>query len=241
MWIKRPSEKLRESEDSYLNFLFKYKKSYIMDNHLAAGWAWLNQLDCKNTYNLVHIDRHYDLLDFEETMNNEIISKGVKIDTLTLDEYLALKQPIGNGEYAPMFRWDNYIGNLHIVYPNFFGLCYFATHEDGNTLENFINCEATSNELIDNIEHWILSNDKNKWIINIDIDYFFDYSSGQILSDEYIITLCIAIKKVYNKIKVVTICLSPECCGGWPMAIEKTRLICEILEIKFEWDQLNLE
>ena len=33
-----------------LNFLLHYPKVYVMDNHLAAGWCWLQELDPEFSY-----------------------------------------------------------------------------------------------------------------------------------------------------------------------------------------------
>ena len=86
MWIKELPENLKQqkSEIANLNFVYKYKNIYIMDNHLAAGWAWLQELDIDKSYNFFHIDRHADLL------NNAPIEKYLFIKDnpyLTLDEY----------------------------------------------------------------------------------------------------------------------------------------------------------
>ena len=56
----------------------------------------------------------------------------------------------------------------------------------------------------------------DKWIVNLDLDYFFiGDPSMRILTDEYIRSVAGLIKRQINEIKVVTVALSPECCGGW--------------------------
>ena len=42
----------------------------------------------------------------------------------------------------------------------------------------------------------------------------------RILTDDYIRSLARAIKGLINEIKVVTVALSPECCGGWERALD---------------------
>ncbi len=240
MWLKHPPEILGNSENANLNFLFQSDKFFIMDNHLAAGWCWLNILDINQTYNLFHIDRHYDLLDFPETMQSEIIDKGIELNKLSLTEYLNLKQPINSMPSCPMFRWDNYIGNLKFVYQKLFGECYFATHDDGNELDNFITYKAPFYELTNNIEYWIRKNSKNRWIVNLDIDYFFaDNDSDkeyQVFTDDFIINICNSIKKALKHIDVVTISLSPEFCGGWEIAIQKAKIVADCFDIEFHVD-----
>jgi hypothetical protein len=50
-----------------------------------------------------------------------------------------------------------------------------------------------------------------------------------LLTDEYIIELCKNINEARKHIAVITICLSPECCGGWDASIKKAKLICKHL------------
>lgn len=233
MWIKEPSYPLGESMSKKVNFLYKHENVYIMDNHLAAGWAWLQSINVEDSYSLFHVDRHYDLLDFPRTVKSEIIDKKIKLHELSFQEYLELKQPM-NGKSAPLFRWDNYIGNLNIVYPNLFDQVYFATYKDGNKLEDFIDYEVEFHELADNLDYWISKGDK--WILNLDIDYFYGHINDnriQVFTDDFIKQLAHSIKNVVNIVDVVTICLSPEACGGWDKAIKTNKIICDILEVDF--------
>lgn len=231
MWIKEPNFPLGESFNDKLNFIYKHENIYVMDNHLAASWCWMDSIDVTTVHNLFHIDRHYDLLHFPNTVQTQIIDAGVQLNNLSLDEYVALRQPMQGSPDAALFRWDNYIGNLHLVYPNLFGFKYFATHNDGSVPEGFIDHEYEIKDLSTNVEYW-MSQKENKWILNLDIDYFFAHSDEgkyQMLTDEYIIELCKNINEAKKHIAVITICLSPECCGGWDISIEKAKLICKCL------------
>ena len=231
MWIKEPIYPLEKSFDDKLNFVYKHDNTYVIDNHLAASWCWMNQVDVNVSHNLFHIDRHYDLLHFPNTVQTQIIDAGVDLSSLNLDQYLALRQPMHGTIDAALFRWDNYIGNLNLVYPNFFSAKYFATHNDGTALPGFIDNEYEIKDLTNNIDYW-MSQRENKWILNLDIDYFFansDNGKYQMLTDQYIIELCRNIRRARKYIAVITICLSPECCGGWDISIEKAKLICDVL------------
>lgn len=61
---------------------------------------------------------------------------------------------------------------------------------------------------------------KNKWILDIDLDYFFDDNlesrGNQEKNDEYIKNFFDFIKKNLSNgfIEVLTISISPECSGG---------------------------
>jgi len=237
MWIKEPIFPLGKSLNEELNFLWNKDNIYVMDNHLAAGWAWLTSIDVKKKHTLFHIDRHYDLLDFPEVIKSEILDKGILIHELSLNDYLNLKQPSTPKDY-PLFRWDNYILNVHCAYPEIFEKTYFATQKEDNNSQEFVNKEIEFYDLLENISYWIESS-TNDCIVNIDIDYFFSHTDCgliQTLTDDYISCLGRALKKNLPKIKVLTICLSPECCGGWDIAKKKTLLIAKELNISFGKD-----
>jgi hypothetical protein len=225
MWIKKPPKILGKSLNDNVNFLYKKENIYIMDNHLAAGWAWLDSVNPSLSHNLIHIDRHFDLLDFVETMKSEIIEKGVDLKELSFSEYEQLVQPGSAGIPWPMFRWDNYILNLKVVYPNIYHNTIFATHQDGNKDYEFINKEVEILELLSELEHWVKTEHEYGWMVNLDIDYFFYDIKGQntqLFTDDVIIQLATSLKKILDKINVLTISLSPECCGGWENSINKT-------------------
>lgn len=236
-WIKTPNKKLEDSNSQHVNFLFQQNNIYIMDNHLAAGWCWVNQLDLNQSYNLFHIDRHYDLLCDDNIIQTIIIDAQLNLKDLSFSAYCNLLNPTLD-DYK-LFRWDNYILNLNLVYPNLFNEKYFATHENDFKPKDFITYESSIIELYDNIEFWIGSKKNRKWILNLDLDYFFNdlgEDKIQIVSDEYIKEVAKEIKKSLKHIDVLTICLSPECCGGWGNAIRVNKIICEVLEIDFSLD-----
>ena len=225
-----------------LNLLYNESKIYIMDNHLAASWCWLQKLDINSQYKLFHIDRHYDLLDSD--LDNWIQSlENIDITRLEITDLINLKSsnsfPISN----PLFRWDNYIPILNKLYPNLIISSFFATQKYGDpvpvnrenkfkSLNNFIEVDAWNLE--SNIEGQINSDDK-KWIINLDIDYFFiDYEDiyFQMYTDEFIIRIAQRLKAALDRIEVFTIALSPEMCGGW----EKSERVANLILKEFDID-----
>lgn len=233
MWLKK-SESLGESLHENVNILYKENNIYVMDNHLCAAWCWLDSITIENSYNFIHIDRHYDLLGFPYTIKTQIIDQNIKLENLSFDEFRELKQLGGAGEEWPMFRWDNYIINLHLALPTLFNTTYFATQYDGTRKEDFIDREVEFLELLSEMDYWIENN--NGWILNLDLDYFFsrvDEELIQIFSDKAIQSLAKLIKKCLPKIDVFTIALSPECCGGWNESLRIMEIFSEILEISF--------
>lgn len=241
MWIKEIETKKYEYSHDELIFLFNHEKFYIMDNHLAATWCWLRRINVNNSYNLFHIDRHYDLLLSPDTVKSEIIDKVIEFDKLTLKDYLNLKQPMSGNRFAKMFRHDNYIGNLSLIYPKLFKKCYFATHKDGNRIPKLISYEPEIIELDTNISYWINNHNTHKWIVNIDLDYFFtdncNYDVYRFLSDEYILEICKQLSDCMESIEVITIAISPTFCGG----LDKAKKVLKIFTDYFHFDlKLNI-
>jgi hypothetical protein len=198
------------------NILFQEKNIYIMDNHRLALWCWFQQIEKDESYNLFHIDAHPDMA---VSANNIFAQNKINLWDLSLHDYQTAMQSEFN---IPLFRWDNYIQVLLKFYPTTVSKenTYSATHKVGSieSLENDINAYRLLSEL-----NGILSGQKfinnNKWIINLDLDYFFSSlpEKMQMFSSEYIEAVALAIKLGIDSglIKVFTIALSPECCGGW--------------------------
>lgn len=63
MWIRNlPTDYHKQQSDfDNLVFLWKTNNVYVMDNHLAAAWCWMQECDADTRYNFMHIDRHNDL------------------------------------------------------------------------------------------------------------------------------------------------------------------------------------
>lgn len=79
----------------------------------------------------------------------------------------------------------------------------------------------------------IIGQESVKWIVNLDLDYFFHSSDDgciQILSDEYIRILAQKLRNCKHSINVLTIALSPECCGNWGNAIHALNVFMEAYE-----------
>lgn len=240
MWIKEPSDNFIESVSQSVNFLFQKNNIFIMDNHLAAGWCWMNYLDTSISYNLFHIDYHDDLLDDRAMLKTQIIDKKIDVTKLNFNEYCSLLN--NTFDDFKLFRWDNYIINTHILLPDFFSKKYFATHVECRENREFVEIDVSFDELIDNLPYWVNKHDENKWIINIDVDYFFgevDFNTIQVFSDEYIIEFAKAIRKCGSNTAIITLCLSPDCCGGWTNSIRVCQLICKVLDLEFPYEELE--
>lgn len=226
-----------------LNLLLNNNKVYVMDNHLAAIWCWLQKISQTESYNFFHIDRHYDLLESQmEWWYETLVEQGVDLSAISVEELRALRYSPKNGptkDKFPIFRCDNYLSLFYRLYPELINLSYFATHEDGDKFDDIELTEKTIYELPDNIAYWINQHDTKKWIVNIDIDYFFtdfDEHPYQFLTDEYVSKLGQEINKCIDNIEVITIALSPEWCGGWDNAIRVSRILVNQLNIPWDND-----
>ena len=81
--------------------LWQSNKVYVMDNHRNAAWCWLQQCEDGDSYNFMHIDRHYDMGDYYYDEDLEPVRNNPRMDYL---EYANLRRK--DGEYKTL-RWDN--------------------------------------------------------------------------------------------------------------------------------------
>lgn len=137
-----------------------------------------------------------------------------------------------------------YITAFERLYPGIFSRIYWATHDEGSheigtDLESIENWKPEIWELPENIHYWITTagNTPSRWIVNLDLDYFFnsrDSAIYQLLTDEYIKNICKEIENSLNNIDVVTIALSPEFCGGWKYSFRIMDIISDHFSLGFE-------
>jgi hypothetical protein len=215
------------------NFLWNKDNVYIMDNHRAALWCWFQHISKNEKIDFIHIDKHTDTL---QSKLDEWIVVCPDLWSIKLDDYLSF---IHKHIDIPLFSWDNY-GSIFLgKYGHLVNRCIFATHKVGDK-PNFESTEQTNVwNVPGNLNDWI-EGSRNKWIVNLDLDYFFYECDSEtysiFLSDNYIEQIFNSIKKqlVDGKILCFTMCLSPECCGGWKAAEEICRKATNILEIDFK-------
>lgn len=232
------------SSNHSLNILYNHENIYIMDNHLAAIWCWSKSIDLNKNYSFLHIDRHDDL---SLKSSNETVKylqeNRLKIEDIPIWELTELQVVHSDNRASQAFVWDNYINTFSLFYPNIFSLVFFSTQEDGNkVLPNLAIQRIDNFYLQDNLLYLLQNQGKNynKWIINLDIDYFFTENNGfayQYLTDEYIINLIKQLKLALDEgiIEVLTIAISPECCGDWSKGIRLANLVSEYLKIDFNY------
>ena len=73
-----------------LKFLWKSDNApiYIMDNHLAAAWCWMQECITDEKYNFMHIDQHSDLKGCGNPSIIDFIKRNPKI---SFEKYKQIK------------------------------------------------------------------------------------------------------------------------------------------------------
>ena len=150
---------------------------------------------------------------------------------MSLEEYRTAWQKDIN---SPLFRWDNYLEIFLRNYPENIGLTLSATHQLGSL--KGLSEQIKPYDLVKNIND-IFKGKKYindlEWIVNLDLDYFFSAQPEklQLFSDEYIemIAESLSLGLETGMIKVLTIALSPECCGSW----EKSEAMLKKFKLAF--------
>lgn len=204
------------------HLLFKDNKIYIMDNHRLALWSWNDALNLSHSteqFNLLHIDAHPDMSD---AALSEIQKQKIDWTKITIQEY----QNYWQQEYnIPLIRWDNYLTIFLDQFSNRvnFENTFSATHKMGSTKK--LRYDILPHELLKFMNDYIgerLFYNPHRWIVNLDLDYFFtpQPEKAVLFSDEVIdkIAECIKVGIKKDIIAVCTIALSPECSGSWDKA-----------------------
>lgn len=229
----------RNTSGTYdINFLWKFDSIYMMDNHGAALWCWLQHLaDAK--YELLHIDQHCDCL--SSRIDDWLKALPANLNTMSFEEFWHLSYlPFDGLGNTPIIRFDNYLSIFLNRYPDKINKCVFATQGKGEQPRWPHKEEVGDFRLISYVSH---SLDEGNWIVNVDLDYFFymnyDEEYKRLHSDEYVDELFDKIAKIYQagRIAVITLALSPETCGGWAPAEILARRICRTLDLPFQLPQ----
>ena len=225
-----------------LKFLWKSDNApiYIMDNHLAAAWCWMQECNTEEKYNFMHIDQHSDL-GVRGLANNIAYLKSDS--RISLDDYCMITYSNCDGFYKS-FQCDNYITACRFLFPNWFNtnlFYYIEPYIKGSTFgsgyENFSPQRMDIGHLLQDITLFVEKQEfssnqllidenmqKKKWIVNLDLDFFWDKNENRLFDDQFINNLGIVIGNAMKNIQVLTIALSPLWCGGWKNAIECSRL-----------------
>lgn len=232
------------SSASNVNFLWNEDNIYIMDNHLLAAWCWAQELKKNHNFGIIHIDAHYDLNRLHDKNGKEL--KPFK--EISLHEYLGLEEKSYSTFYKAI-QWDNYFTLFLDQFSCDVYKLVIAAHKTDlkniNESNRMIDEEWPVEKLLKYLDTEFSEEDNDviipqKWIINLDIDYFFceigERKGIQLLSNEYITEFACILKNALQRNRIIglTIALSPECCGGWKNAESICSIITDKIGLNFK-------
>ena len=223
------------------NFLWRSNNIYIMDNHRAALWCWLQHISTELKYRVFHIDAHYDCA---RTISDNEIKKLPDLSSLSFQDYLGITED-WKGKKVPLIRWDNYLYLFNKLYFKQVSDSYFATHRINEPpSDEFYSGDINIDILVKKYSDLLAQESSDKWIINIDLDYFFSRQPSvyaRLQSEHYLSELFFTTKRAVDSGAVccLTISLSPECCGGWESAEKMCYQLCEQLSLEFRLPEYN--
>lgn len=249
-WVKEMPEDYHMQISFFENdvLLWQNANVYVMDNHRDAAWCWLQQCKVEESYNFMHIDQHYDMLD---CFYSNALSSVDRNPMMPYDEFACLTKDEKGG--CKLFRWDNYIRIMYELRPNWFNTNLFVTQEYGDargegwghkrmdiqeTSPIYLLYAITQN-LIEKWSTFLKSeNESLKWIVNLDLDVFFchDYDHVRIFSDSYIRSFARQLQQAMDNIQVLSIAISPDCLEGkrmkdkWDSGFRVLRIMAEEID-----------
>lgn len=218
------------------NFLWQTGNVYIMDNHRAAMWCWLQEVSSDEIVLLLHIDEHFDTL---YSRMEEWRCHLPELRGLSIDQYLALTFPNGD-RTLPLIQWDNYLSLFLELYRQQLRRAIFITHNEGDRPQFESALHPRPEDVPGNLAFYL--DHPERAIVNIDLDYFFcddDQNRRRLMfSDDYISSVFRSIRAHMDagRVACLTLCLTPDegYTGGWAQAEALCARACAILGIEFE-------
>jgi hypothetical protein len=199
------------------NFLWYGQNIYIMDNHRAALWCWLQHLNPDDRVHLLHIDQHYDTSSY--TFSSPLQTPQ-QLASLSLPDYLNLdyESSVIEGYHIKSIQSGNYMTIfLDTFWPALETVQFVTQHQGDPPLHPVV--ENSLFEILHQLPEWF--SQPGRWIVNIDLDMFFAPRSQRqvirLVDNRFIEALARYCRQglYQQKIIVLTIALSPEYCGSW--------------------------
>jgi hypothetical protein len=218
------------------NFLWRHGSTYVMDNHRAALWCWLQHLDLESPHSFFHIDRHFDCLG--SRLDEWLAHLPQSWNKFSIQEYLNHSYEIkgfGLDKKVPLFRWDNY-GSIYLaVFGEALQRCYFATHHDDDRPNFQRACFPDLWDLPGNLDFWLEEEGAKPWVVNI---FWHEHESPRIMVSEQYLEKCLSAvrrKMEDQTVAVTTIALTPTTnfTGGWASSEELAQHVLALLGIDF--------
>lgn len=210
-----------------LNFVWRHdtRPIYIMDNHRAALWCWLRELAADEPYSLVHVDAHWDLAD--PRLNEEQLV--ALEEARSLEEFDTIREEHPFCGDCPAIRWDTFIAPLLYLRPKLQRGLFLVTQDfyDTAVWDRRFRKFTESNLL-----RHLGKQRSGRRVLDVDLDYFFDRRRQKAGVER---TVSLFIKKLLEPLRsddVITIALSPDCCGGLGNSMAMCRAFCGALGIQ---------
>jgi hypothetical protein len=235
-WLIPPKGR-NSSCSQELNFLWRNRNVYFMDNHLAAAWCWFQHLQAGCQARLIHVDQHYDTapVNFDVANQQGALLRG------DLDGYLSALDPDHRHGDIRLFRWDNYIPIAAASIPGAFESFHFFTSGVGNR-PNRLGAPIRRRG-VRRVPTTVARLPRDvPLIVNIDLDYVFLEDeddagpSHRLVSDGSVRALARWSRSAIESGQaiVTTVALSPECCDGWDVAVRLSEVFAEALGQPFK-------
>ena len=211
----------------HVNLLAQFKNIYLMDNHRMALWCWAKHVNGSSPFSLFHLDAHYDC-DPEAVARIDKATSWQSIAQSSPQEFMSIE----GTDQGPLVKWDNYL-------PLFFKLHEIQSHKKILTTHKI----GISTESDREIEPWDLARDLDKllqnsnvpWIINLDFDYFYarTHKRSPLFAHDWIKRIfdIVYMNWADQRVAVITVALSPECCGGWDQATEILNIFSKVFSL----------
>lgn len=232
-WIRKPPLPLGKSGHEQVKLLWKHNRFpiYLMDNHRAAWWCWMQHQRPDQSYRLIHIDHHWDVGPLDDGDMETLRGRREQLER-DFALYDALRSDVHQG---PIVQSDNYIEPFLELYPRASAV-HLHAHEDRGTggaarLETRYNAQIFSEPFAffrQMRDLWASEgSDFTDQIINFDIDYAFMDINGpadmvrRFVADDYLTSFFRAVRAQLDqqKVRVVTVALSQDWCGGEASAV----------------------
>ncbi len=233
--FKKGEFNLAQNNDRVFDQVFVCKENYIyiMDNHRAALWCWLQEVsNYKNKqFSLLHIDNHPDMSPVG--IHHCKCATKLNILKLGLREYLEVKHNCEEYKTIPIFSYENFLRYFIENFPNIIDSeDVYITHnqcEDkpsppepkvieaiekfiGREQNNSLDCSLVVGHLYrEDLLNLSVDKSGKDWIIDIDLDYFYNEKTHS-LDIELAQKVFNLLKRWHDtqKVTVITIAWSPE-------------------------------